>query len=194
MKIKNPNPVAFLDPTVDPLITLYFEVNHLKQLFRQGWLERGVSEAKCESVAEHCFGMAILAMFICDAYFPTLDKAKVVMMCLVHEFGEIGVGDVTPAHNIPVDLRHQQEFESIQKLLAPIAGSEKYLALWEEFEKAETPEAVLVKQLDRLEMGLQAKIYGLQTGKNLQEFIESARAKMIAPELQALLNNVEAIV
>ena len=38
-------------------LTAWFEVLHLKQVFRKGWLERGLPPARCESVAEHSFGV-----------------------------------------------------------------------------------------------------------------------------------------
>ncbi len=72
METKASIPVAQLSARcLLPLIEAYFEFNHLKQLYRQGWLRHGVPHTQCESVAEHTFGVALLALFLADAEYPT---------------------------------------------------------------------------------------------------------------------------
>jgi putative hydrolase of HD superfamily len=52
MEIKAENPVGLLQNKEHTLlITAYFELCHLKQLYRQGWLLRGVPRERCESIA-----------------------------------------------------------------------------------------------------------------------------------------------
>lgn len=90
MDIKSENPVIYLDDKdVNTIIRAYFEFNHLKQLFRQGWLERGIPRERCESVAEHSFGVALLTLFLAETYYPHLDLSKLLRMALIHDFGEI---------------------------------------------------------------------------------------------------------
>lgn len=79
-----------------PLIEMYFEFNQLKQLYRQGWLKRNIPTSHCESVADHSPGVAVLAMFISEAHFPDLDTLNILRMALIHNFGEIYAGDLTP--------------------------------------------------------------------------------------------------
>src|ERR1035437_6300191 len=187
MRTKNSNPVNFLaGKTLQPIIVLYFQINHLKQLYRQGWLKKGrdVPERYCESVADHSFGMAVLAIFVCEMYFPTLDTLKVVMMCLLHELGEIVNGDPPSTEDKVLKAeKHQRERQAITDILSDIPNGEKYVSLWDEFEEGKIPEARLVKQLDKLEMGLQSKIYTLQHGNDLQEFIDHVRPYLESPEL-----------
>ncbi len=57
-------------PGPQPLIQAYFELNHLKQLYRQGWLRVGIPPERCESVAEHSLGVALLCLFIADCVVP----------------------------------------------------------------------------------------------------------------------------
>lgn len=65
MHTKAPNPIIHLDTDqVLPIVAMYFECAHLKQLYRQGWLQRGVPPERCESVAEHTFGVALLSLFL----------------------------------------------------------------------------------------------------------------------------------
>ncbi|MFY2561695.1 HD domain-containing protein [Corallococcus terminator] len=69
MKTKSSPPIALLGGRKTlPLIETYFELNHLKQLFRQGWLRVGVAPERCESVAEHSLFVALLSLFIVDSW------------------------------------------------------------------------------------------------------------------------------
>src|SRR5690348_3445079 len=101
MQTKAGNPIALLkDKQTLSLIAAYYEFNQLKQLYRQGWLRRGVPALECETVAEHTFSMALLAMLIADAHFPELDLTKVLRLVLLHDLGEIYTGDIVPADRI----------------------------------------------------------------------------------------------
>ena len=51
------------------------------------------SGGRHESVAEHCWRMALMAYFVSDE-FPELDMNKVIKMCLIHDLGEAFTGDI----------------------------------------------------------------------------------------------------
>ena len=178
---------------VAPLIEAYFEFNHLKQLYRQGWLQRGVPHTRCESVAEHTFGVAVLALFIADAHFPALDAAKVLRMALLHDFGEIYAGDITPADGVSRDDKQRLERQAAQRVLGKLPRGAAYIALWEEYERGVSPEAQFVRQIDRLEMALQASVYERQDLADLSEFFTSVEQALTAPELQAVLRDLQAL-
>ena len=196
-KIKNADPAKFLQGKLaEPIILLYFHINHLKQLYRNGWLRKGrdISKLHCESVADHIFGMSILALLICDLYFPKLDCLKVLKMCLTHELGEIIHGDQkSPRGKIARQSKYIAERCAVIHLLKDFPTGTEYLKLWEEFEEGKSPEASLVKQLDKLEMALQAKIYSLQHKKNLQEFIDDVRTQLESGELKKILDQIEVL-
>ena len=63
----------------------------------------------------------------------------------------------------------------------------EWVTLLEEYEQGQTLEAKFVKQLDKLDMALQAEIYQADQGISLEEFIESARKKIDNEELQSIL-------
>ena len=110
METKAENPVKLLkDRKIDPLIRAYFELCQLKQLFRQGWLRRGVSRERCETVAEHSYGCAVLATWLAQAYYPQLDLCKVLRMALMHDFGEIYAGDIIPVDAVSAEEKHRRE-------------------------------------------------------------------------------------
>jgi len=192
MHVKASNPVDTLPAAeIHPLIQAYFEFNHLKQLYRQGWLRRGIPDQRCESVAEHTFAVAVLGLLLCDSAFPKLNSQRVLRMALLHDFGEIYTGDIIPSDPISLEEKHQLEQEAIQQVLGELPGAEDYLALWGEFESGETPEAQLVRQLDRLEMALQASVYEHQGMGDLSEFYATARAALSDPGLRQILDELE---
>ena len=83
------NPCNFLNENNSTTLKLFFTISHLQQIHRKGWLIRGMSVEKVESVAEHSFDMAMLSIIL---KLPE----RVTIMCLIHELGEIKVGDITP--------------------------------------------------------------------------------------------------
>jgi putative hydrolase of HD superfamily len=175
---------------MSPLISAFFEFTHLKQLYRQGWLKQGVPPERCESVAEHSLGVAILALWFSQDSFPELDVTKVLCMALLHDFGEIYTGDLIPSDAVSADEKHRREKQSVQTVLGKLPQGECYLAIWEEFEQGDTPEARFIRQIDRLEMGFQASIYGLQGLIDPREFfhtteqaLSDTRLKVIFAEL-----------
>lgn len=175
------------------IVRVYFEFNQLKNLFRQGWLKRGISREHCESVAEHTFGMVMLAYFLAEAYFPELDSDRVIRMALLHDFGEIYAGDITPADKINPDQKAQLERQSVVRIFSGLPVGESYLALWEEFEAGESPEAQFVRQIDRLEMAFQASVYEYRGSPDLQEFFDTSDQAVTEPRLRHILMAIQAL-
>lgn len=182
---------AFTGQDLAPLIEAYFELNQLKVLYRQGWLRRGIPPERCESVAEHVFGMAMLAWWIAGAYFPLLDPNKILRMVLAHELGEIYTGDLVPGDQVPAEAKHRLEREGLLRVVGKLPSGAEILALWEEYEAVLTPEARFVKQVDRLEMAFQAAIYEKQGLGDMSEFFASAGAGVLDEPLRAILSELE---
>ena len=194
MKTKAPAPISLLQGRRTlPLLEAYFEANQLKQLYRQGWLRVGIPQERCESVAEHSFGVALLCLLVIEAHFPEADASRAVRIALLHDLGEAYVGDLTPSSGVDKAEKHRLEREAVRRILGKLPRGEAHLALWEEYEAGSSFEARLVRQLDRLEMGLQACIYEGQGVGDLSEFFASVHRALEAPELQALLAELETL-
>ena len=194
MEWKAEIPAGFLEGrNAHAIVAAYFEFSHLKQLYRQGWLRRGIPKERCESVAEHTFGVAVLAVFLADNYFPELDTCQVARLALVHDFGEIYAGDIIPVDGISAQEKQRMEYEAVTQVFARFPKGDEYLELWEEYERGISPEARLVKQVDRLEMALQASVYEHQGAGNLQEFFESAAQAISDPELREIMAAIELV-
>lgn len=175
----------------DSILLTYFEFNHLKNLYRQGWLRAGISKGECESVADHSFGVALLSIFISEQYFRDLDIKKTIKMALLHDFGEIYGGDITPHDNISEVDKAKIEEKSVKKVLLKLKKGENYFKIWKEFEIGSSKEARFVKQIDKLEMALQAGVYAKAGNGNLEEFIDTAKRKVSDKELKRLIKELE---
>lgn len=106
------------------------EAERLKNVLRRSH----TSEGRQESTAEHTW-----------------------RLCLVHELGEAIHGDVPAVIQESSDDKSQQERRDLLTLgegLSPELRNE-FLALWDEYENATSPEAVAVKALDKLETLIQ---------------------------------------
>ena len=141
------------------------EMLELKQLSRTGWVRSGVENP--ESVAAHSWGMAVLALRLAP---KELNLERVLSLCLVHDLPEVRVGDLTP-HD---DTSNKAELE--HKAMSEMAP--QWLSLFEEYEAGKTAEAKFVKQIDKLDMGLQAILYQTKQVVSLEEFVESAKSKI----------------
>ena len=177
----------------DVLIKIYFEFNQLKVLYRQGWIRHGLAQEVCESVAEHTLGVVFLSMLLIDQYFPDLDMLKVLRMSILHDFGEVYAGDFTPLDGVSAQEKHFLEKDSLDKIFRQTPAADSYLQIWEEFEESLTPEARFVRQVDRLEMALQAAVYHFERLPEPKEFFNSARKSIQEPELVRLLDELETL-
>ena len=112
------------------------------------------SSGRLESVAEHSWRLALMAMLVGDE-FPELDLDKVIKMCLIHDMGEAITGDI-PAFE-KTDKDRKVENKKVEQLtdILPEPVRAEWKALFEEMEAMETQEAKLYKSLDKLEALIQ---------------------------------------
>jgi putative hydrolase of HD superfamily len=132
-------------------------------------------------------------MLLVDKDTADLDLNKVIVMSLLHDVGEIYCGDLIPSDNIPNEVKTETERASFRQVFSNLSKSERFLELWEEFIEGETPEARFVRQIDKLEMALQAKIYQLHSHLNMNEFIETAGEFIYEPGLVKILEDIKRI-
>ena len=191
-KAAGPDDSLSLDEGADPALASYFRLMRLKRLYRQGWLKRGLPEDLCESVAEHSFGTAVLALLVAGkagdgGSIGKVDTSHAVLMALVHELGESYAGDITPVDGVSRESKEALERDAILRALEGHPDRQWFLSLWEEFEAGTTNEARFVRQLDRLEMGLQAALHDAEGHPGMGEFFDSARRTVDEPRLRAVL-------
>lgn len=112
------------------------------------------STGRPESVAEHSWRLALMAMLL-TGEFPELDLNRVIRMCLIHDLGEAFTGDVPTFVKTDADSRREDDLFDrwIQTLPADVRG--EWESLLEEMNAQKTGEAKLYKALDRLEAVIQ---------------------------------------
>lgn len=121
-------------------------IGKLKTTYRHCY----TSENRQESVADHSWRIALMAM-LCEDEFPDVDINKVIKMCLIHDFGEAVTGDIPAFYK--TEEHEDTEEKAIDKLLKRLPDPvEKELSLlFDEMEELKTPEAKLWKSLDNME-------------------------------------------
>lgn len=121
-------------------------IEKLKCNTRHCWTTSG----RQESVAEHSWRLAVMAMLCRDEY-PNLDIDKVIKMCLIHDLGEAITGDI-PAF-LKTDAHEAEEENAIVTLLnmLPDGTASELGELFNEMSAMESDEARLYKALDNLE-------------------------------------------
>ncbi|XOV86674.1 MAG: HD domain-containing protein [Pseudomonadota bacterium] len=193
MKQKAAIPASLLDKRkASALIETWFEIVHLKQLFRQGWIKRGMASGDCETVAEHTFGNAMLCLLLLPDR-PELDGHKALRLALVHDIGEVHVGDITPQDKIPRAEKIRRETAAIHQIFGKLPGGEQLIDDWLEYESQSTPEARFVKEIDRLELAMQASVYQLQGKVNAEEFLNAAEQHVTSATLVEHLAGLRAL-
>ena len=109
-------------------------------------------DGRFENSAEHSWQGAIAAMVLQDYYPEKLNMEKVISMLLIHDLGEIYVGDTWVFDNEKKVHSHDRELESIEKTMS-LLPKVKYLNmknLWLEFEKGQSAEARYARVIDAL--------------------------------------------
>ena len=112
------------------------------------------SQGEPESVAEHCWRAALMALLL-EPEFPGVKMERVVRMCLIHDLGEAVTGDIPTFLKTAAD--EATEEEAVERLLAPLPEALRleFTGLFREMEELATPEARLFKVIDKLEAVIQ---------------------------------------
>jgi 5'-deoxynucleotidase YfbR-like HD superfamily hydrolase len=134
----------------------------LKTELRHSWLSSG----RQESVAEHSFQMALMALLVHPHLAQPVDICKALRMILIHDLVEAEAGDVPffddSVRRAEKPARERVAIENIRTRLGSPLGDE-FHDLWYEFEDKATAEAKLASALDNLEVQIQHNLASLET-------------------------------
>lgn len=172
------------------LLDFFNTVADLKKIPRKGWKEK-VGLLTPESVADHSYNTAVMAMVLSD--LKEFDTEKILRMALLHDIAESVTGDFTPDEISKKDkkkLENHAILEILSKLPSKLAGS--YTKIWKEYQDGNSKEAILVHEIDRLEMALQARKYHSEgyPKKKLEVFFSAAKKEIKSKEVLAILNKI----
>src|SRR3989344_8918206 len=152
-------------------IPFLLDALELKEMVRNLWVFSKVPNG--ESVAAHCFNVALLTFLLGTE--RKLNLYKAIKMALIHDLHEAKTGDIIEdwkveamnvdtsvlgkgKHGVSAEEKKQLEQagmdEMIRRLPAPLQKT--LTALWNEFEAQHTREAGFVRSMDKLDLLLQA--------------------------------------
>lgn len=140
------------------VVRYYVLCNKLKDVVRTGWLNWQVERERVESVAEHIFGVQMLAIAMRSEYNYDVDLERVILMLAIHELEEIFIGDLTP-FQISREEKTKLGHEAIEKVLAGLADKDIIKDLILEFDERKSNDAKFAYYCDKLECDIQCKIY-----------------------------------
>ncbi len=177
----------------DPLmktLDFAFLIGKLKRVPRTGWIDHKVHDP--ESVAEHSYRMALLVMVLAPKL--NIDVTKTMKIALIHDLAEAEIGDIVTLRGTKIvgDVieKRAKEAEAMRGIAQMLEISELE-SLFREYGEQSSPEARIVKQLDRLEMLIQAYEYETEQKIDLEEFFIATRPELVGKEMEGLLQELE---
>ena len=152
------------------LLEIILECNELKAIPRMGWRVRGVRNG--ESVAEHSYAVALIAMLVADRLDVDIDREKLLKIALLHDLPEHMLGDIhAPATQLlGEDVKEAAELRIIERLFTNLDDGDRYVKLWKEFAERSSVEGKLIRAIDKLEMFTQAYQYECAGNRMLDDF------------------------
>jgi putative hydrolase of HD superfamily len=139
----------------------------LKRELRHSWL----SDGRQESVAEHTYQMALMAVFISPYLENPVNLERTLKMILVQDLVEAVVGDIpffeVSDRKAKKSILENAAIEKIRHALPVEVGTEVF-ERWHEFETGASLEAKFARALDNLEVQLQHNLASLETWQPIE--------------------------
>ncbi len=145
-------------------------LSRIKMIPRSGWISHGVSLQDVESVADHSFATAALAMLLADlevANGRKINTERVLRLALLHDLPEALTFDISKAYLEYLGRRGQSIKSELEQaawrhLIKGVGNGEVrklYSRLQSEFDAEETVESRIVHAADRLDILIQIEEY-----------------------------------
>jgi len=168
-------------------LELWEFAGRLKVEPRRGW--RQVSRiGRVESVADHSFGVAVLSLF--EGRTRGFNVGRMLTLALIHDLEEAITGDLTPEDKNRLGWKKVRSLRKAARTRiaksVPMEERVQYTRMWRDLETGRTREARLVKDLDKLEMLLQARRYADLGAprRQMKKFYRSAISRINDEEIR----------
>lgn len=126
------------------LADFLFEAGMLRNTPRTGYQFLGSGK---ENVAEHSFRTALVGYVL--AHMAGADAEHTAMLCLIHDFHEARTGDFNYVNSM---YNTSKQRLAMRHALKGTGLTRPLLALWDEQDKKESPEALLAKDADQIDL------------------------------------------
>ncbi|HCH0717394.1 TPA: HD domain-containing protein [Vibrio parahaemolyticus] len=131
-------------------LALLIELDKLKSVLRRTRVKS--AEGRLENSGEHSWHVALMAVLMEEHANAPVDICRVMKMLLIHDVVEIDAGDTFVYDTAATKEQTEKEIKAAERLfgMLPIDQGQELLALWQEFEAAQSDDAKYAKALDRL--------------------------------------------
>jgi putative hydrolase of HD superfamily len=166
----------------------FFELGMLKRQKHYGQTLAGVKEV--DSLADHTVRAAAIAYILAD--LEEANPEKTCLMCLVHDFPEMRVGDhhKVSARYLKVEAAEKKAFLDQLKPL-PKKTKEVWLKLYQEKIERNTREGIVAQDADWLETAISAREFICQGYPALQNWIDNVKKALETQSAKELLKIIE---
>lgn len=139
-----------MDDRLDRQLAFSLEIDKQKNVFRQTHLS---GQGRNENDAEHAWHMAIMAYILREYANEPVDAARVMLMCLIHDLVEIDAGDTYAYDAAGLTTQKDREAAARDRIYSLLPDDQKteLMAVFDEFEANETPEAKFAHAMDNLQ-------------------------------------------
>lgn len=126
------------------------EIDKEKNILRQTHLS---GNGRRENDAEHAWHMAVMAYILKEYSNREIDIDKVMIMCLIHDVVEIDAGDTYAYDEENLKTQKRREDKAKERIFSILPEDQKaeLIALFDEFEACQTPEARFAKAMDNIQ-------------------------------------------
>ncbi|ELA9423841.1 HD domain-containing protein [Vibrio parahaemolyticus] len=131
-------------------LAFLIELDKLKSVLRRTRVKS--AEGRLENSGEHSWHVALMAVLMEEHANAPVDICRVMKMLLIHDVVEIDAGDTFVYDTAASKDQAEKEIKAAERLfgMLPTDQGQELLALWQEFEAAQSDDAKYAKALDRL--------------------------------------------
>lgn len=139
-----------MDKRLKQQLDFVLEIDKEKNILRQTHLS---GHGRRENDAEHAWHMAIMSYLLREYSNESVDIAKVMLMCLIHDIVEIDAGDSYAYDAEGLKTQKAREDAAKERIfsLLPEDQKQELLQIFDEFEAFQTPEAKFARAMDNLQ-------------------------------------------
>ncbi|MDQ3322071.1 MAG: HD domain-containing protein [Acidobacteriota bacterium] len=138
-----------MDDDLEKCFEFILELEKLKAVVRK---TKPFGLERYENSAEHSWQISILAFVLAKFAAEKVNIEKVIKMLLIHDIGEIDVGDVFFFDEMGRIEAKEKEACAVKRIfgILPDETGSELLEIWNEFENGETKEAKFARAIDRV--------------------------------------------
>ena len=139
-----------MDERLKRQLDFALEIDKEKNILRQTHLSE---HGRRENDAEHAWHMAIMAYLFREHSNESVDIAKVMLMCLIHDIVEIDAGDTYAYDAEGAKTKRAREVAAADRIFGMLPEDQGgyFRELWDEFEAYESDDAKFAHLLDNFQ-------------------------------------------